>query len=60
MKTYSTSEFAKKAHVSIRTVRYYSNIGLLKARLGEDEHYYYTEDDFFRLQKILSLKYFGF
>lgn len=60
MKTYSTSEFAKKAHVSIRTVRYYSNIGLLNARLGEDEHYYYTEDDFFRLQKILSLKYFGF
>ena len=60
MKTYSTSEFAKKAHVSIRTVRYYSNIGLLKPGFNEEGHYFYTEDDFFRLQKILSLKYFGF
>ena len=61
MERYSTTEFAKKAHVSVRTIRYYRSIGLLKpAYCKEDDKYYYTEEDFFVLQKILSLKYFGF
>lgn len=61
MEMYSTTEFANKAHISTRTVRYYSNIGLLKPTYNAvDNHYYYTEDDFFKLQKILSLKYLGF
>ena len=31
MKYYKTGEFANKANVSIRTIRYYDNQGLLKA-----------------------------
>ena len=58
---YTSGEFAKKAHVSIRTIRYYDQKNLLKpathtkvgARL-------YTDQDFAKLQQILLLKYLGF
>ena len=36
MGTYSTTEFAKKANVSVRTIRYYDNIGLLKPSNYDD------------------------
>lgn len=61
METYTTTEFAKKAHVSVRTIRYYDNIGLLKPSCRDSNGgRCYTNDDFFGLQKILSLKFFGF
>ena len=61
MKTYTTAEFAKKAHVSVRTIRYYDDIDLLKPSCYDVQgNRCYTEEDFFRLQKVLSLKYFGF
>ena len=61
MGTYSTTEFAKKANVSVRTIRYYDNIGLLKpSNYDEGGGRCYSEKDFFQLQKILSLKFFGF
>ena len=61
MGTYSTTEFAKKANVSVRTIRYYDNIGLLKpSNYDEVGGRCYSEKDFFQLQKILSLKFFGF
>ena len=58
---YTSGEFANKAHVSIRTIRYYDQKNLLKpathtkvgARL-------YTDQDFAKLQQILLLKYLGF
>lgn len=61
MKTYSTSEFAAKAQVTVRAVRYYDEQGLLKPS-GYDASGYrsYTDADFFQLQKIMSLKYLGF
>ena len=61
MKTYSTSEFAAKAQVTVRAIRYYDEQGLLKPS-GYDASGYrtYTEADFFKLQKIMSLKYLGF
>lgn len=61
MNTYKTSEFANKAHVTVRAVRYYDAQGLLKPS-GYDESGYrsYTDADFFQLQKIMSLKYLGF
>lgn len=58
---YSSGQFAKKAHVTLRTIRYYDKQNILKpsaktpagARL-------YTETDFAKLQQILLLKYLGF
>ena len=58
---YTSGEFAEKAHVSIRTIRYYDQKNLLKptARtVGGARRY--TERDFAKLQQILLLKYLGF
>lgn len=61
MNYYKTGEFAKKANVSIRTIRYYDKQGLLKpSKINESGYRLYTDDDFIKLQKILSLKYLGF
>ena len=61
MNYYKTGEFAKKASISIRTVRYYDKKGLLKPSLIDTNGYrLYTDKDFEKLQKILSLKYLGF
>lgn len=58
---YTSGQFAKKANVSIRTVRYYDKQGLLKpAGMSEGGYRLYTDSDFAKLQKILSLKYLGF
>ena len=62
MPTYYTSgEFAEKAHVSIRTIRYYDQKNLLKpsthTKSGARR---YTDKDFAKLQQILLLKYLGF
>jgi DNA-binding transcriptional MerR regulator/ubiquinone/menaquinone biosynthesis C-methylase UbiE len=58
---YSSGEFARKAHVTLRTLRYYDKVNLLRpsaktpsgARL-------YTDEDLVRLQQILLFKFFGF
>ncbi|MCA5010729.1 MerR family transcriptional regulator, partial [Clostridioides difficile] len=56
-----SGQFAKKANVSIRTVRYYDKQGLLKpSGMSEGGYRLYTDSDFAKLQKILSLKYLGF
>lgn len=62
MPTYYTSgEFAKKAHVSIRTIRYYDQKNLLKpAAHTKGGARRYTDQDFAKLQQILLLKYLGF
>ena len=58
---YTTGEFAKKARVTIRTIRYYDKKGILKPSFRNDAGYrMYTDQDFLRLQKVLSLKYLGF
>lgn len=58
---YKTGEFAKMANLSIRTIRYYDKIGLLKpTSIAENGYRLYTDKDFEKLQKILSLKYLGF
>lgn len=61
VKYYKTGEFAKMANLSIRTIRYYDNIGLLKPSLVQNNGYrLYTDHDFVKLQKIISLKNLGF
>ena len=58
---YSSSEFARMAHVTLRTVRYYDKQDILKPSLvTESGARFYTDEDFARLQQILLLKYLGF
>lgn len=58
---YSSGEFARMAHVTLRTVRYYDKQDILKPSLvTESGARFYTDKDFARLQQILLLKYLGF
>ncbi len=53
-------EFAKRAGVTPRTVRYYESLGLLSPNEREGEGFrYYTEAELARLQKISNLKGLG-
>lgn len=58
---YSSGEFARIAHISVRTVRYYDKMNILKPSYVNDAGArFYTDDDLVRLQQILLLKYLGF
>ena len=58
---YSTGEFAKKANVSIRTIHFYEKKGLIRPlKIAENGYRYYGEQEFARLQRILTLKILGF
>ena len=58
---YSSGEFARMAHVTLRTVRYYDKQDILKPSLvTESGARFDTDEDFARLQQILLLKYLGF
>lgn len=57
---YRTGQFARKAAVSIRTLRYYDQEGLLApSRYSEAGYRLYTDDDLAKLQQILALKFLG-
>ena len=58
---YSSGQFAKMAHISVRTVRYYDEQNILKPSYVTDKGArFYTDQDFVRLQQIVLLKYLGF
>lgn len=58
---YSSGEFAKKAHVTKKTIRYYDEHNILKPSfVTESGARFYSDEDFARLQQILFLKYLGF
>lgn len=58
---FSTGTFAKMANVTQRTLRYYDKIGLLKPSFVMENGYrQYDNNDFLKLQKIISLKQLGF
>ena len=60
-KLYSSGSFARKAKVSLRTIRYYDKIDLLKPTLVENNgRRFYTDEDFSKLQQILTFKMLGF
>lgn len=60
-KLYSSGSFARKAKVSLRTIRYYDKIDLLKPTfVKENGHRFYTDEDFAKLQQILTFKMLGF
>lgn len=54
-------ELAKKTGISVRTLHYYDEIGLLSpSHRTEAEHRLYTAEDMARLQQIMSLRQLGF
>jgi DNA-binding transcriptional MerR regulator len=54
-------ELAKQTGLSLRTLRYYDEIGLLvPSHRTEADYRLYSEDDIMRLQQILSLRQLGF
>ena len=56
----TAGQFARRAGVTIRTVRFYDKVGLLPAsRRSENGYRYYEMQDLARLQRILTLKYIG-
>ena len=58
---YTSGQFAKMAHVSVRTIRYYDKQNILKPTYVTDYGTrYYSQKDLVRLQQILLLKYLGF
>ncbi|MDD8048046.1 MAG: methyltransferase domain-containing protein [Thomasclavelia sp.] len=58
---YTSGKFAKMANVTIRTIRYYDKIGLLKPSfIGENKYRMYTNNDLIKLQRIIFLKQLGF
>ncbi|MCU5471355.1 MerR family transcriptional regulator [Bacillus paranthracis] len=55
------SEFANVGDVTVRTLRYYNKINLLKpSDYTEGGHRLYTKDDLYVLQQIQSFKHLGF
>lgn len=58
---YTSGEFARKARVTVRTIRYYDKQNILKPTyVSETGARYYCDNDFARLQQVLLLKYLGF
>ena len=58
---YTSGQFAAKANVTLRMLRYYDKMDLLKPSMHRSSGArLYTDADFLRLQQILLLKYLGF
>lgn len=58
---YSIGQFSKKTGVTIRTLRFYDEKGLLKpSYLSESGRRYYNDQDLVVLQNILTFKYLGY
>lgn len=58
---YTVGEFAKLTGLSIRTLHYYDEIGLLKAcKDPQNGHRLYGDDDIVILQKIVTMKFLGY
>ncbi|MEZ4087603.1 MAG: MerR family transcriptional regulator [Candidatus Gracilibacteria bacterium] len=54
---YTVHQLAKMAHVSVRTLHHYDDIGLLKpAYVGENGYRYYEQKELLRLQQILFFR----
>jgi DNA-binding transcriptional MerR regulator len=60
-KHYTTSQFAQKAAVTARALRFYDKVGLLSpSEYTEAGHRLYSDEDLRSLQQILALKFLGF
>jgi DNA-binding transcriptional MerR regulator len=60
-RTWKVGDLAKQTKLSVRTLHYYEEIGLLRPSVRtESGHRLYTETDIARLQRILMLRQLGF
>lgn len=60
MARYTVSEVAAMAHISVRTLHHYHEIGLLHpAHVGENGYRYYGREELLRLQQILLHRELG-
>ncbi|MEH7239162.1 MerR family transcriptional regulator [Bacillus sp. JJ1562] len=58
---YTIGQLSKNTGVTVRTLDYYDEIGLIKpSSKTNGGHRLYNEDDVMRLERILALKYMGF
>src|SRR5215469_12153276 len=58
---YTTSQFAQKAAVTARALRFYDKVGLLSPSEHNEAGYrLYSDEDLWSLQQILALKFLGF
>lgn len=57
---YRTHDFAELAGVSMKALRHYEHLGLLKARRTRSGHRRYVQADLGRIETITALKYLGF
>ncbi|TYR72534.1 MerR family transcriptional regulator [Rossellomorea vietnamensis] len=60
MDLYSVGEFAKLTSVSIRTLHYYDEIGILIPLRKDNGRRYYDRSHLVSMQKIVTLKFLGF
>lgn len=57
MNRWTTGQVSKQRNISVRTLRYYDQIGLLTPSYKEDNgRRYYSDEDLFTLEKITLLK----
>ncbi|WP_246001245.1 MerR family transcriptional regulator [Oceanobacillus piezotolerans] len=60
-KIYTIGKLSKSTGVTVRTLDYYDEIGLIKpSSKTSGGHRLYSEDDVMRLERVLALKYMGF
>lgn len=53
-------EFAKRSGVTVKTLLHYDKIGLLQPSLKTQAGYrIYCDEDFIKLQQIITLKFIG-
>ena len=58
---YSSGEFAHKAHITKKTLRYYDEHNIFKPSYVTDKGArFYNDNDFAKLQQIQFFKYLGF
>ena len=57
---YRTRDFAQLAGVSVKALRHYERLGLLKPRRTRSGHRRYVQADLGRVETITALKYLGF
>ena len=60
MKRYRIGEIARLSSLTERTIRYYEEQGLIKARRSEGGQRWYTDEDLVYLKRIIELKGLGF
>ena len=60
MKRYRIGEIARLSSLTERTIRYYEEQGLIKARRSDGGQRWYTDEDLVYLKRIIELKGLGF